>query len=217
MYRELVSRNLQSALRASKKNAPALIVFCLVLAGLFGVNAYGLLARGRGIVFLFASAELCGVLSALAAAVCVVAGLSVLISGIKSSGKNACARRWDKYLAQVREAGNEDEVFARLDALEPVAGVNSELRFDEAVIAGTSPEDPDRTFVYPTAALMDAGTGRIGSVPFLYLHFDDHGKVAKQTAELPLEVCEDVVRRVKAYRPDRWPEDAPAAAPEESK
>ena len=215
MYRDLVSRNLKSALRASRRGAPALTVFCLVLAGLFGVNAFGLLVRGRGIVFLFPTAELCGILSAAAAAACVIAGTGVLLSAVRKTGKNAFARRWERYLAQIREVGSEDEVFARLDALEPAADASPDLRFDEAVIAGTSPEDPDRNFVYPTAALIRAGVGRVGSVPFLYLHFNDHGKAVKQTANFSPEDCEDTVRRLKEYIPDRSPVDAPSPEPEE--
>lgn len=215
MYRELVAKNLERALRASKKNSPGGAIFCVILAALLGVNAYGLLVRGRGIVFLFTSAELCGILSAAAAVVCLLGGAGILISGLKSSGKNAFTRAWNKYLAQVRALGNEDEVFARIDRLDPVSSATAELRFDDAVVAGTSPEDPDRNFVYPTAAIMNAGTGLIGSVPFLYLHFDESGKVVKKSLELPQDVSEEVVQRIRSYRPDRWPENAPAQMPEE--
>ena len=192
MYRELVAKNLERALRASKKNSPGGAIFCVILAALLGVNAYGLLVRG-----------------------CLVGGAGILISGLKSSGKNAFTRAWNKYLAQVRALGNEDEVFARIDRLDPVSSATAELRFDDAVVAGTSPEDPDRNFVYPTAAIMNAGTGLIGSVPFLYLHFDESGKVVKKSLELPQDVSEEVVQRIRSYRPDRWPENAPAQMPEE--
>ncbi len=215
MYRDIVAQNLKSALLASRRGAPALAFFCLVLAGLFGVNAFGLLVRGRGIIFLFASAKVCGILSAAAAAACIIAGTGVLLSAVRKSGKAAFTRRWDTYLNQVREVGSEEDIFARLETLEPSADSGFDLRFDGTVVAGTSPEDPDRNFVYPTAALIRAGVGRVGSVPFLYLHFDDHGRDVKQTADFSPEVCEDVVRRLKEYRPDRSPGDDPSPETEE--
>ena len=201
MYRELVTGNLEKARVAEKKGSPKAAIIVLIAGGLLGVNAFGLFVFGRGITLRGFGTTFGGIVSALLCVGAIVLGVYFIASGLKNRSASVSDKRLEAYLDAVRAIGPEDEVFRRIEGITPYAFGNGELRFDDVLIAGTSAENPDGTFIYPMSALVEAGVTALGNTTSLYLHTVTGGKKHKHSFNTNRAAAEQIVAELKAIRP----------------
>ena len=175
-YREQVEQNLEKARLQEKTNNPKASIILIVISLLFGVNAFCLLFRGKGIILRFIDPTICGILSAVIAVAGVFMGCKYLLEALQNRKPEMTAKRMGKYLEQIRAFGNEEDVFQQIEAIEPIRLGSIELRYNQNLIAATSSEEVENTFFYPISALSAAGLSRLGSGLNFYLHAVVNGK-----------------------------------------
>ena len=202
LYRETVEKNLESSRKSEKKEGPKVALFSLVLAGLLGLNAYELLAKGRGIVPAFVDVQIAGMLSAALSVLCFAGSVYFLFSAVRNRKEGITGERIDQYLNNVRVIGPEDEVFARVESITPVVCAEGELRYDETLIAGTSSQSVDFNFIYPIGSLCAAGTTRLGSALSLYLHAVSGNRKYKHSISVTEGEAELILGDLAGLRPD---------------
>ena len=202
MYRETVKNNLEEARITEKKENPKAALFFLILGALLGLNAFGLLVKGKGIVAFGVSADICGFLSAAACVLFIGGAVFTLFSGIRNRRAGITSDRWDRYLESVRALGPEEEIFDRIGKLTPFRAEGKDLRYDDLLVAGTSSESVDFNFVWPMRSLTKAGIAELGSGPFLYIHATVNGRTDKETVKTDRETAERILKELSALNPD---------------
>ena len=179
MYREMIEQNLESARQNEKKDGPKIALFCFIAGALLGFNAYELLAEGRGIVPAFMDAQLGGILSALISAGLFFGCIYFIYSSIINRKKGVTEKRVAQFMKNLQAFGPEDEVLARIEGITPVLCEEGELRYDEALITGTS----------------------TGSEPGFYLHAVYGGRKHKHSSKAPETKCEMILQDLERLRP----------------
>ena len=202
-YRELVEYNLETARQSEIKEFPKMVIFVLIVAVLLGLNGFGLLVKGRGIILFGTDYQFCGVLSFLFSAVAAALFIYLVFDNLRNRKPSITAKRMDAYLKSVRELGAEALVFEEIESLEPAEGVLEDLRFDSRLIAGTSNKSPEGSFIYPISAVCEAGMNTIGSEIYIYLHMLKGKKTYKHSmAVFSKEAGQKILDDLKAVRPD---------------
>ena len=202
MYKERVMEDIDRAIAAEKKSSPGSIIFFAIAAILLAVNGYGLLFKGVGIKLLFGDAGMCGVMSWVMSIVCLI-GIGYSIKrAIQTRAKDADVKFKEKYMSMVRAIGEEESVFAALDALDPIVCGSEELRFNQDLVACTSVDDLDKIYVYPISLMTNAGTGQQDDQDFLFMHFSVNGKKQKKSVYLPMEQAEAILQSLLQFNPN---------------
>ena len=197
----MIEQNLESARQNEKKDGPKIALFCFIAGALLGFNAYELLAEGRGIVPAFMDAQLGGILSALISAGLFFGCIYFIYSSIINRKKGVTEKRVAQFMKNLQAFGPEDEVLARIEGITPVLCEEGELRYDEALITGTSAKSVDFNFIYPISALCTAGILSTGSEPGFYLHAVYGGRKHKHSSKAPETKCEMILQDLERLRP----------------
>ncbi len=184
MYKEKLATNLETARKAEKRSSFLYALLCLGLAAFMAFGAWGLITKWLELPDWFPIPEDSMTIGCI--------GFGLLILGIfiffvvqlcKNMSPAATDKRMETILENARKVGPEDEVFAALEAAEPRQIGKWELRYNEEVISGVSPADPDACFLYPMSMVARAGIAALGkkrSMKYhLYIHGNQDGKIKK--------------------------------------
>ena len=202
MYQQKAFECIDKAAQASKKESPKTMIFCLVAGILLAINGVSLLGSGAGIMIRTIGPEVSGLLSIVVAGFLFYGAFSFAKDTAKSSGQDANLSYREDYMDMVRALGDENDVFAHLESLEPIVGETYELRYDKDLVACLCDSDTDRNFVYPMEAMVATGSGELGSRSFLYMHFMVDGKKLKKSLDMPEDQADAIVVQFKKFNPN---------------
>lgn len=202
MYLQRVFTCIDKAVEATKKSAPKNMLISLIVGVVLFLFGMGLLFFGEGITYRFIDSSIWGVLSLLAGILCFAMVPGFLKNSVKVNKANAGAQYKQQYMSMVRAIGPENAVITHLDSLRPIMCGNSELRFDQNMVASLCEDDLDKIFVYPLSLMTNMGIGGKDAHSFLFMHFFVNGRKLKKAFFIPAAQGQAIVQQLKMYNPN---------------
>ena len=201
-YRDYVMQNLESARKSEKKSDPKLSIVLFVIGFLLLLNAFLLFVKKFGIVLRFIGPEVSAVLSVIVGLFCIVMGVVFIVSTLKNRKADVTDQRMEQYLKAARALGTEEEVFGKLEMLEPLTLGDAELRFNEELIAVTSSGTVKNNFIYPLFALTEVNPFASGTLYYLSIHAKTDGKEQKYLISCTEDDAIKTAKAILSYRPE---------------
>lgn len=206
MYKELLSANLESARKAEKRSSLLYFLLSLLLCALLVFGAVGYLGGTLEVPsWLPYKEDSMGIGCAGFSLLLLGAAVFFLVQLMKNISSSATGKRMGKILENARAIGPEDEVFGKLDQMEPRTVGDWLLRYDEEICSGTSPKDPDANFLYPMSRVVRAGviaTGKGRKMKYnLFIHGTQDGKTVKCSRAGDYSVIVDILKELEKLNP----------------